>query len=162
MKNNNNNINNNTLSCIQDPDSEKYHNFDFNDKIILTSSRATSRYASDDDDDDQAAIQVFPCEKQQIDSTPTLQDRFASALLRLQSDLDESCQRVEELKLRITKLEKSSSSSSSVSSSRPFSIKNALLSNLVPLAYLGWPMLVYLAMRAYERKLMLSHNSHNV
>lgn len=84
----------------------------------------------------------------------SMQDQFASSLLRLQANLDTTNQRLGELESKINTIQrqqKQSSSSNSTANSSSFGKERSqrIISTLVQF---GWPVLVYLAFRAIERK----------
>lgn len=93
-----------------------------------------------------------------------MRDQMAAALLRLQAGLDATDTRLGELEKRVDSLATatqraqaaaSASSSAKAAASRNKSHASAILDTLggpTGIAYLAWPVLVCLALRAYERR----------
>jgi len=81
----------------------------------------------------------------------TAKDQFAAALLRLQSGLDESTRRLKEVESKVEGFIKQQQRNQQ--QSLPKEDKNKSKKGLgLTLLYLGWPILVFLAMRTIERR----------
>lgn len=83
----------------------------------------------------------------------SMQDQFASSILRLQADLDTTSQRLGRLETKIEQIQRQQKQSSpnSTANLRGFSKERSqrIISTLVQF---GWPVIVYLAFRAIERR----------
>lgn len=82
-------------------------------------------------------------------------DQFAAALLRLQADLDRTSGRLDAIETKVDRLTREAKQQvGRTSNNQPRGAKNRVLSgkNLRTLFYIGWPVLVFFAMRAIERR----------
>lgn len=80
-------------------------------------------------------------------------DQMAAALLRLQAQLDTSSQRLAAVETKLENLTRRHMQQSRESSMKQSGAKGLLSrDNLTNLAYLTWPILVFVAMRAIERR----------
>lgn len=86
----------------------------------------------------------------------TAKDQFAAALLRLQTDLDSTNKRMLDIEIKMESLIKKQESKNNQSKQKATnSSKGHVIlnwDNLGNLVYFGWPIVVYLAMRAIERR----------
>lgn len=115
------------------------------------------RHSSNQDDE---PIVIFDTQNN-TSISQTAKDQFAAALLRLQSGLDVSTQRLDAIETRIDDLVKQTrqqarqqqSKSESKSSWATTLVGNGKLGTLL---YLSWPVLVFVALRTIERRNMLN------
>lgn len=95
----------------------------------------------------------------------TAKDQFAAALLRLQANLDDSTKRLFSVESKLDELEKQhqqqKQSQRAVSRSQNAVAKSGgwtSSQNTRTLLYLGWPILVFFAIRAFERRAIVGSN----
>lgn len=88
---------------------------------------------------------------------PSIKDQFATALLRLQHDLDATNEKLNDIETKLDSISKRNlnnsrqsnwQQTSGSSSKKGFLNKN----NIYTLMYFGWPVVVFIAMRALEKK----------
>lgn len=86
----------------------------------------------------------------------TAKDQFAAALLRLQADLDSTSKRLSELEVKLDKQagkQQASGAGRATGAGGKGAAKGYFSrDNLASVVYLGWPVLVFLAIRAFERR----------
>lgn len=90
----------------------------------------------------------------------TAKDQMAAALLRLQSGLDSSTLRLSAIETRVDELVKQQRQKTRSNQEAPKAKRNNWLSpssssHLNTLIYLSWPVLVFVAMRALEKRALL-------
>lgn len=84
-------------------------------------------------------------------------DQFADALLRLQSDLHNNTERLSELANKVEKINLSSSRGGRMQQQQNNKSSPVLnRDNITTLFYFSWPVMVFLAIRAYERRSLSS------
>lgn len=87
---------------------------------------------------------------------PSIKDQFATALLRLQQDLDATNQKLNDIETKVDSISKqnlnnrqqSNRQQTSGANKKGFLSKNSMYT----LMYFGWPVVVFIAMRALEKK----------
>lgn len=82
-------------------------------------------------------------------------DQFAVALLRLQADLDATSHRLTEMESKVDKIRNATAQSTQPKQVYAGKVvRKSLFSrdNIASLIYLGWPVVVFLAMRAIEKR----------
>lgn len=79
----------------------------------------------------------------------SMEDQFASSLLRLQAGLDSTTARLQELENKINQIQKKQNQLATNSSSSP---KDRNTQIILTLIQLGWPLVVYVAIKAIERR----------
>lgn len=106
--------------------------------------------------DDHASIGIFS--NQSLAPSTAIRDQFADALLRLQTDLDSTSRRLADLEQQVQSVTRMNDQvqrqQKQQASDRPTGKKSSLFSgkNASRLLFLSWPILVYVAMRAIERR----------
>lgn len=115
-----------------------------NNKSRLTEDAFSDTCQSDDQ------IPVFGSTSGSIGQT--VRDQFAVALLRLQTDLEATSQRLVEMESKLEEWTRKTRSQARPPTSAKPSKGIFTKDNVYNIAYLGWPVLVYLAMRAIERR----------
>jgi hypothetical protein len=149
-----NNNNNNSQDCeeFHDTHTLNVHSQPGNKRCPPSSSR----------DNDDEPIVIFDTQNNTSISR-TAKDQFAAALLRLQSGLDASSRRLDEIETKVNNLSKQQRQQANKAGSDTKRGAGAgswaltLLGNgrLGALLYLSWPVFVFLAMRALERRAAL-------
>lgn len=79
-----------------------------------------------------------------------LTDQFASSLLRLQTDLDGTNRRLNELEMKLSQLQLKCNKDSAAIDSMGVG-KNKRRELMTTLFHLGWPVLVFIVIRSYDR-----------
>lgn len=146
------NLNNNNIE-YHNNETESYgdaftHASTQHSKFSSIQTKRATKFLSDNNNDEP--LQVFDG-SQTSSFVHTVQDQFAGALLRLQTSLDKTDQRIASLEKRLNEFARQIAQRQQQSSSRNSS-KIPLAKHLPTLAYLGWPILVYLTMKAMERR----------
>lgn len=146
-----NGFNNNNNNAT--PESEVFH-----DTHTLSAHVGNKRSSQDDE-----PIVIFDTQSN-TSIAQTAKDQFAAALLRLQSGLDVSTQRLEAIEAKVDNLTKQQrQQQSKVQQNNADKKAGSWATTLLgkgqfgTLLYLGWPVLVFVAMRALERRSMLKN-----
>ena len=126
----------------------------FHDTQTLSAHVGNKKFSQDDE-----PIVIFDTQTN-TSIAQTAKDQFAAALLRLQSGLDVSTQRLEAIEAKIDNLSKQQRQHGKLhdaNSKKAATWTEALLGKgrLGTLLYMSWPVLVFVAMRALERRSML-------
>lgn len=116
-------------------------------KFSTAQSKTATKFLNNNNNDEP--VQVFD-DSQSSSFTQTVQDQFAGALLRLQTSLDKTDQRIATIEKRLNDVARQIAQRQQ--SSACGKTKNPLAKHLPTIAYFGWPILVYLTMRALERR----------
>lgn len=113
-------------------------------KFATTCSKAATKFLNNNNDE---PVQVFTDEPDHSSFAHTVQDQFAGALLRLQTSLDKTDKRIASIETRLNDFARQIAQRP-----QPKSGKSRLSRHLSTLAFFSWPIVVFLAMRALERR----------
>lgn len=93
-------------------------------------------------------------EQQQGPFGQSVKDQFAISLLRLQKDLDATNFKLNEVETRIDAIYRQNSLNQEKLNKQTKNNKSSLFNrdNMFTLMYFGWPVVVFIAMRAFERR----------
>lgn len=102
------------------------------------------------DSNDNEPLLVYSDENSSI--TRTVRDQFAVALLKLQSDLEATGRRLSELESAVRNAGVGRGTTRTEQGARPSTGGKCQSGNMMQILYIGWPMIVYIAMRYMERR----------
>lgn len=109
---------------------------------------------------DEPPVLVFPNQRGTSSIGKSVNGQFAAALLRLQVDLDATCKRLSGLETRLDSAISKTQTRETQEKAREAAAKKRsnlfTKDNVYTLIYLSWPVVVYMTMRAIERRSLAS------
>lgn len=145
-----NSNNNNNDNYSNDDSNEIYgdaytHPNTQHSKFATTHSKVATKFLNNKNNNEP--VQVFSDDQDQSSFAHTVQDQFAGALLRLQTSLDKTDKRIASIETRLNEFARQTAHRQ-----QPKASKGRLSQHLSTIAFFGWPIVVFLAMRALERR----------
>lgn len=137
-------INNNNRINAKDSTNDN----NFSDKYEIQCDRNVLDRKINIKSSDDKQIPVFT---QRSSITFSLRDQFATALLRLQTDLDDTTRKMETFEARLDSLNKFFIANSAQKNVKKRGVSK-LLDALPIMFYITWPLFLYVAMRFIERR----------